>query len=167
MARRKRSAETQTIQLRDINAATRVITALDLAIAGNDWETIANEAGYGSRGAAHKAVMRELSRRIDARADTLRTMQLARIGRYRTVYYPKAMAGDGWSLDRCLRIDERESALMGLDAIRGNAPSTPAVIEIPDSLARKLRGIGPALPLLDELAGLDGDQEAADDNAVN
>lgn len=115
MARRK-SAKTSGVQRRDVNAANRAVAALDLAIAGHDWDSIAKQAGYASRGSAYNAVQRELERRIDSRVDALRTLALARIMRLRTIYFPKALDGDGWSMDRCLRLDEREAALMGLDA---------------------------------------------------
>lgn len=142
--RRKASTDepgaTQRVQRRDVNAAARVVTALDLAIAGHDWETIAHQSGFGNRGTAYKAVQRELERRIDERVDALRALQLARLGRLRTVYYPKAMAGDGWSMDRVLRLDERESALMGLDATRDAAPTAPTIIEIASPLTQALRG---------------------------
>lgn len=138
MARRK-SAEAKTQggkTTRDVNAAVRAIQALDLAIEGHDWQTIASRAGYASRGAAFNAVQRELDRTITKKAAAYRDLHLARYGKYRTVYYPKAMKGDGWSLDRCLRIDEREASLLGLDAqaemaipsnITINAPGAEAV----------------------------------------
>lgn len=122
VAQRKRANRaTQRAQRRDVCAAARVITALELAVAGHDWQTVADLSGYGNRGTAYKAVQRELERRIDQRVDALRALHLARLGRLRTVYFPKAMAGDGWSCDRVLRIDEREAHLMGLDA---RAPSS-------------------------------------------
>jgi len=124
----------------DVEAAARALAALDLAIAGNDWQTVADQAGYASRGAAYNAVQRELKRRIDCRVDALRTLQLARLGRLRTVYYPKAMGGDGWSMDRVLRLDEREIALMGLDAVRDAAPALPTIIEVNATLAQAIRG---------------------------
>lgn len=131
MARRKKAAEnTRGTTTRDVNAALRVVTALELCLQGHDWDTIARQSGYGSRGAAYNAVQRELERRIVPKVDLLRQMQWERLKRYRTVYDPKAMAGDGWSLDRCLRMDEREAALLGLDMPKvsqdgnGNGPQT-------------------------------------------
>lgn len=126
---------------RNVPAAARVIAALDLAIEGHDWQTIANQAGYASRGAAYDAVQRELKRRLDTRVDSLRDLHLARLGRLRSVYFPKAMAGDGWSMDRVLRLDERESALMGLDAVRENTPQMPTIIEISAVTTQAVRGL--------------------------
>lgn len=142
---------------RDVNAATRVIVALDAAIEGHDWQTVANQAGYGSRGAAYHAVQRELERRIEPRVDYLRQIHYERLQAYRRVYVPKAMAGDGYSLDRCLRIDEREAQLMGLDARDMVAlnPQGPVILEIPADLAAAIRGDhllasrAPVVPSLD------------------
>lgn len=136
----------QPYQRRDVNAAARALTALDLAIAGHDWQSVAELSGYGNRGSAYRAVQRELERRIDERVDKLRTLQLARIMRLRTVYYPKAMEGDGWSMDRCLRLDERESALMGLDAPKAEVTGLAPIIEISAATAAAIRGQAPALP---------------------
>lgn len=148
MARKKATPKNQAVKNRDVGAAARVITALDLAIAGNDWLTIAQQASYASPGAAYNAVQRELKRRIDVRVDALRTLHLARLGRLRTIYYPKAMAGDGWSLDRVLRIDERESQLMGLDVVHEHAPTPPTIIEVSATVAQALRGNGDTPPPL-------------------
>lgn len=118
MARRKNDSDkTQRVKppTRDVNAAARALHALDLAIAGHDWQSIADVAGYASKGAAHNAVQRELDRRLAAKVDTLRDIQHARLMRLIQVYYPKAIGGDGWSADRVVRFDERDAQLMGLD----------------------------------------------------
>lgn len=130
MATRKNAkAKTQGVKpSRDVNAAVRVITALDLAIAGHDWQSIATSAGYASKGAAFNAVQRELERRIAPRIDTLRQMHYQRLQAFRQVYVPKALAGDGWSFDRCLRMDEREAALFGLDVVPAESQSAQMLI---------------------------------------
>lgn len=106
---------------RDVDAASRVIKALDAAIAGHDWQTVADLSGYASKGAAYNAVQRELDRIISKDVETLRTLQHARMMRLVSVYYPKAMGGDGWSADRVVRFDERDAQLMGLDTPKADA----------------------------------------------
>lgn len=101
---------------RDVNAAARAVVALQLALEGHDYQTIANRAGYASKGAAFNAVQRELQRTLQPAADAIRTMEVARLDGLLTVYLPKAMSGDGWSMDRVLRIMERRAGLLGLDA---------------------------------------------------
>lgn len=113
------------IPMRDVNATMRVKLALELHLAGHRWDDIAAQAGYGSRGAAYNAVKRELNRQVEQPTAEARAAEIARLDLYLTVYHPKAMQGDGWSLDRCLRISERRGRLLGLDM----APVPHPVVE--------------------------------------
>lgn len=127
----------------------RSLAALDLAIAGHDYQTIADTVGYASRGAAFNAVQRELDRLLTPKAEQLRKMHQRRLNKLRTVYFPKAMAGDGWSADRVLRFDEREAQLMGLDAKVEPSANGPVIIEVPGSLADAIRGVPHIPPMLE------------------
>jgi|SRR5579862_3125341 len=125
---RPRKTPTQAGQppLRDVNAAVRVKAAIALALAGNDWDTIAAQSGYPSRGAAFKAVQRELERTLRPACDEYRNLESLRLDALLTVYWPKAMSGDGWSFDRVLRLMERRSALLGVDKKADGVASTAA-----------------------------------------
>lgn len=101
---------------RDVNAGARAAVALALALEGHTYQTIANQAGYASKGAAFNAVQRELQRTLQPAAEAVRRMEVQRLDGLLTVYLPKAMAGDGWSFDRVLRLMERRAGLLGLDA---------------------------------------------------
>lgn len=115
-ARRKgKSSGNKPAPIKDTNAAMRVKLALELHLAGYRYDDIAAQAGYASRGAAYNAIKRELLRQVGAPAAEARAAEIARLDLYLTVYHKKAMAGDGWSLDRCLRISERRGRLLGLD----------------------------------------------------
>lgn len=103
---------------RDPNAAARAWQAFDLICAGYTYAEAAHIAGYASSGACWNAVQREMGRVAVEKTDNLRKMHVRRLQRLRKVFMPKAEAGDGWSADRVLRFDEREAALMGLDAVR-------------------------------------------------
>lgn len=123
MARRSRTTKTPTQGgqppiSRDVNAAARVKIALDLALAGNDWDAVARGAGYPSRGTAFKAVQRELQRTLRPACEDYRSLELRRLDALLTVYWPKAMSGDGWSMDRVLHLMERRAAYLGLDMAR-------------------------------------------------
>lgn len=106
---------TKPATIRDANAAMRAKLALELHLAGHRYEDIAAQAGYGSRASAYNAVKRELLRQVAPAAAEVRAAEIARLDAYLTVYHAKAMAGDGWSLDRCLKISERRGRLLGLD----------------------------------------------------
>jgi len=104
---------------RDINAATRVQTALKLKIEGMTWDEVAANAGYGSRGTAHRAVMREFERCISKDVDELRTMQLYMLSQLQVRCY-KAGMDEGnkdwtWAVDRFVSLSKRISEITGID----------------------------------------------------
>lgn len=115
---------------RDVNRAERVQAAIAMRKAGHEWGTIAERLGIrGGKGAAYHLVNAELKRRIREDVEDLRAWEDARLNEMLTVYYPKALAGDGWSFDRVLRLMERRAALLGLDMPKasqdgGNGPQT-------------------------------------------
>ena len=99
----------------DVNAVVRARQALLMAIEGHTYEAIAAACGYKDRSGSYRAVQRELARfRRPEIAEAL-ALELMRLDAYLTVYAPKAMAGDGWSLDRCMRIGERRAKLLGME----------------------------------------------------
>jgi hypothetical protein len=138
MPRRKR--ESQGIKTRDPNAAMRAKTALDLFLAGHRWKAVADGAGYASEGAAYNAVQRELQRTLQPVADEVRIAETLRLDTLLTVYWPKALSGDGWSFDRVLRLMERRASLLGLDAVRESQQPMPTIIEVAGSVAQAIRG---------------------------
>jgi hypothetical protein len=103
----------------DVAVRVKAGNALTLALAGYDWATIARMAGYSGKGAAFNAVKRELQRTLQPLAEEYRALELLRLDALLTVYWPKAMDGDGWSMDRVLRLMERRAALLGLDRSEG------------------------------------------------
>lgn len=113
---------------KDVNAAARAAQALTMRKLGYTYDRIADQCGYRERGAAFHAVQRELKRTITPVAEDVRQLELARLDDLMTVYYAKAMKGDGWSADRVLRIMERRSAFLGLDATKDGEPQSAQVV---------------------------------------
>lgn len=105
--------------LRDVNAATRVQTALRLKMEGATWEQVAAQAGYDSKGTAHHAVMRELDRCITHDVSELRTQQLYMLSQLQARCYKAGMDEKNkdwtWAIDRFVNLSKRISELMGLD----------------------------------------------------
>lgn len=101
--------------VRDLNAATRALAALDLALQGLPYREIAKRAGYASVSGAFGAVQRELQRTMQHKADDLRTLEARRLDALLVAMMPKALGGDTWSVDRVLAIMERRARLFGLD----------------------------------------------------
>ena len=104
---------------RDVNAAQRVQTALRLKLQGHNWDEVAAQAGYQSRGAAHHAVMRELGRCITHDAIELRDQQLYMLLQVQARCYKAAMDERDknwmWAADRVMNYSKRISELMGVD----------------------------------------------------
>ena len=116
----------------------RAKRALESALQGHCWETVAADAGYPNRGSAFKAVQRELQRTLRPIAEEYRTLECLRLDALLEVYYAKALGGDGWSMDRCLRIMERRATLLGLDvrpeSANGQAQGQMVVIGVPQAV---------------------------------
>lgn len=112
-----RAATTKAVQpARDINRAMRVQMAVEMRLKGCPWEEIALTCGLkGGKGAAFNLVNQALQRTLREPCEELRTLEALRLDALLTVYWPKAMAGDGWSFDRVLRLMERRALLLGLD----------------------------------------------------
>lgn len=126
----KKQSTTKTQQpARDINRAQRVQLATKMRIEGHEWETIAAVCGIrGGKGAAYNLVNNALKAEQREATEELRTLEVLRLNALLAVYYPKALDGDGWSMDRVLRIMERRALLLGLDA-KATAESGPTVIQ--------------------------------------
>lgn len=116
--------EKQSLQkppVRDVNAAQRATLALKLREQRVKYEDIARMCGYGSAGAAHKAIQRELQRSIVANVEDLRREELASLDRlemecWKDFTDKKNANRRLFVVDRILAIKERRARLMGLDA---------------------------------------------------
>jgi hypothetical protein len=124
MPRRHKQNETQSEKQlsaqEDLNTAQREKLVLDLRIAGHDFDTIAQLAGYANRSVAWKAYRRALARIPQASAQQERQLDARRLDELLKAYWEKAVSGDGWSYDRILRGLERRASLLGLDVKAGD-----------------------------------------------
>jgi len=92
--------------------------AIALRIAGCSYKEIAEQLGL-SCGGAHKTVMRVLEKdaaKTAEDAERLRQMELMRLDRMLLGLWTQAKAGNQGAVDRVLRIMERRSKYLGLDA---------------------------------------------------
>lgn len=98
-------------------ARDRQVRALELRKAGWDYATIAEQLGYSSGSGAHKAVCAGLRAALREPAQELIELEVERLdAMLRTSLWQRAMNGDSHAVDRVLRIMERRSKLLGLDA---------------------------------------------------
>jgi hypothetical protein len=111
-----------------LDASVKALKALQLRKLGYTYDKITEVCGYSNRGAAFHAVHRELKRTIAPVAEDVRELELARLDDLLTVYFSKAMKGDGWSMDRVLRIMERRAAFLGLDEKKDDAAHSAQIV---------------------------------------
>lgn len=98
--------------------AERRNKAIQLRLAGAEWEQIATSLGYAGRAAACKDVTRALQASMaeqQVSADVLRETELLRLDRLQRGLWPAAAAGDTRSADTVLRIIDKRIQLRGLN----------------------------------------------------
>lgn len=117
---RRRKPDNAKPTTRDVNVASRVQMALRLRAQRYTFEEIARRCGYGSRGAAHHAVMRELDRVVTRDVEQMRTEELYSLDQMEVecqeMFMDKKNKGRLFAADRILSIKERRAKLGGLDA---------------------------------------------------
>lgn len=101
-----------------VTSAERRKEALEYRKAGLTFEEIGSRLGV-TRQAAHKTVMvalSDISEKIAETADDIRTLELERLNDLFQVSYKAAMRGNLDAIDKCIKIMDRRSKLLGLDA---------------------------------------------------
>jgi len=139
MSERPKNAKgtTPPVPARDVNAAARAQVALRLRAQHLTWDEIAAQAGYGSRGAAHNAVKRELDRCLTHDVKAMRDEECYALeqlqGRCFKAATDESNTGWTWAVDRFVALSKRKSELMGLDTPIDSATNANLVIvrEVP------------------------------------
>lgn len=101
---------------RRIEAAEKRKRALQLRKAGVSYDQIAQQVGYANRGNAHKAVMQELRELPKDDAKDVLNLEVERLDQLLMALWPAAMKGHVRSSETVIRLMERRSKLLGLDA---------------------------------------------------
>lgn len=86
-----------TSKAKQAQVAARRAKAIQLRLAGMDWQSIADRLDYSDRGAACKDVTRALKKHQAEEADQvalLRHVTVQRLDRLQAAYWPKALQGD-------------------------------------------------------------------------
>ena len=105
---------------RDVNAALRVATALELRAKKMRLVDIAAQCGYASAGACYNAMQRELQRIVVENVEELRREEADGLDKLEAECW-KRLEEEGFekaklfAVDRILRIKDRRAKLMGLD----------------------------------------------------
>lgn len=104
---------------RKTRAAYRQAQAVEMMLAGMDFDSIAVELGYATRSGAWRAVQRALSKQREALAGEYLTLEIQRLDALQVALWDEAMAGDVKAALGCLRIIEQRMALLGLTSSNG------------------------------------------------
>jgi hypothetical protein len=99
--------------------SARRTQAINLRLAGVDYETIAARLGYASRGAAYTDIDRALAANKaeeDGAKENLREVESLRLDRLQAAVWSAATKGDTRSVDSALKIIAQRCKLLGLDA---------------------------------------------------
>jgi hypothetical protein len=120
---------TQGNSTRDVNAAMKAQLAMRYRAQRLSWDEVATKAGFSSRGAAHNAVQRELSRCVTADVKLLQQEESVSLDLLESecweLFLNKNNTFRLYAADRILAAKERRAKLMGLDtpvdtALTGN-----------------------------------------------
>lgn len=101
---------------RAVRTAERRAEALAMRKRGMTYKEIADALGYKSATTVSSEIKKMLTEMPRENADQLRKIEVERMDQLLNAMWDKAMGGDGWAVDRCLKIMERRAKLLGLDA---------------------------------------------------
>lgn len=138
--------------------AQRRTQAVQLRLAGMDFERIAAQLGYASRGAAYTDITRALEgslAELKHGADVLRHEELLRLNRLQAGLWSAAVGGDTRSAETVLKIIDRRCRLLGLDAPVRHELVTMSAIEAEIARLSAELGVAPDEGVLSEPAGGD------------
>jgi hypothetical protein len=89
---------------------------VELRRAGVTWKVIAERTGYASASGAYNAYQRIAERLIRPGLEEYRDLELERLDRLQVAVWGKAVTGDIRALDSVLRIIDRRTRILGLEA---------------------------------------------------
>lgn len=103
-------------------AKWRRAQALDLAMAGHNYDEIATRVGFANRGTAWRVVDEALSARVADNADEYRRITLARLERLIASYWEQAtVLGNLRAADLVLRVVTQQAKLLGLEGMQSTS----------------------------------------------
>lgn len=109
-------SETMASENNDPEVVEKERKVLELRRAGYTFDDIARSVGYASPSGAFYALSRALTRTLQQPADELRKMESDRLDRLQMAVWARALQGDPKAVDTVLKIMDRRSRLLGLDA---------------------------------------------------
>jgi hypothetical protein len=99
-----------------IAQAEKEARIIELRRTGATWELIAKLTGYANPSGAYKAYQRALGKIVQPKIDELRAVEVDRLDRLQFAIWERAKDGDIKAIDAVLRILDRRTRILGLDA---------------------------------------------------
>lgn len=99
-----------------IAQAEKEARIIELRRTGATWEFIAKVTGYANASGAYKAYQRALGKIVQPKIDELRAVEVDRLDRLQFAIWERAKDGDIKAIDAVLRILDRRTRILGLDA---------------------------------------------------
>jgi len=99
-----------------IAQAEKEARIIELRRTGATWELIAKATGYANASGAHKAYQKALGKIVAPKIEELRVTEVDRLDRLQFAIWDRAKEGDIKAIDAVLRILDRRTRILGLDA---------------------------------------------------
>ena len=121
MANKKKSGNSRgnnkrQLSKRQLTILRKETDSFTLRMAGRPFDDIAQRVGFKDASGAYRAYKRALNRIITEPLEEARLLELSRLDAISTNLFIAAREGSLGSIDRYLRVMERRSKLLGLDA---------------------------------------------------
>jgi hypothetical protein len=106
----------------------RQARAVELAISGHDYATIAKEVGYSNRGTAWRTVQKALRQRTVEGVDQLREVEVERLDALLRAHWESAIDGDVVAANVVLRVIDQRVRLLGLEWTDATSPGPVSIV---------------------------------------
>ena len=108
-----------------VQVALRKARAVELRIAGMNYDAIARELGLANRGTAWRLVNQAMKERVVERVDEHRELELQRLDALQAAFWGNALAGDPKAATIVLKVIDMRIRLLGLEhAPKDTEPKT-------------------------------------------
>lgn len=101
---------------RQVRIAEKKRLALEMRAQGKSYQEIADALGYADRSGPWELVQTALREMVQEPADIVRQLELERLDRALEALWPQVQRGDVLAIDRLIKIMDRRSRYLGLDA---------------------------------------------------
>lgn len=140
-----------------ISQRERQATAVRLRASGLRYDEIARQLGYNSEATARSAVASVIRKLPIVAGTELREMEVIRLDALLHAVWDKALAGQGWAIDRALKIIHQKCQLLGLNAPVKTEVSGPDGAPIQHDVRARLVQYAPLIQaIVGELEGANG-----------